>query len=70
MSLCAFCAGSSAEDVTSGKKVAIKKIPNTFHDLTDAKRILREIKLMRFFNHENVGRAAVSVCVCLCVFGG
>lgn len=43
----------SAEDVTSGKKVAIKKIPNTFHDLTDAKRILREIKLMRFFNHEN-----------------
>lgn len=25
-----------------------------FHDLTDALRILREIRLMRHFNHENV----------------
>jgi hypothetical protein len=46
---------SSAEDSETGKKVAIKKIPNTFNDLTDAKRILREIKLMRHFEHENVG---------------
>lgn len=44
----------SAEDTKTGKKLAIKKIPNAFNDLTDAKRILREIKLMRFFNHENV----------------
>lgn len=45
---------SSAEDLLSGKKVAIKKIPNAFNDLTDAKRILREIKLMRHFEHEGV----------------
>ena len=31
-------------------QVAIKKIPNAFNDLTDALRILREIKLMRHFN--------------------
>ncbi len=35
-------------------KVAIKKIPNAFEDLVDAKRILREIKLLAFFDHENI----------------
>lgn len=44
----------SAEDTTTGDKVAIKKVPNAFNDLTDALRILREIKLMRHFAHENV----------------
>lgn len=44
----------SARDEETGKKVAIKKIPKAFNDLTDAKRILREIKLMRHFNHENI----------------
>ena len=54
-----FCrCRSSAEDTETGKKVAIKKIPNTFNDLTDAKRILREIKLMRHFEHENVRAVA------------
>jgi mitogen-activated protein kinase 1/3 len=39
----------------SGQKVAIKKITDTFSDLVDAKRILREIKLLRHFDgHENV----------------
>ena len=51
---CAVVRCRSAEDTETGKKVAIKKIPNTFNDLTDAKRILREIKLMRHFEHENV----------------
>ena len=32
------------EDIQSGDAVAIKKINNAFHDLTDAKRILREIR--------------------------
>lgn len=45
---------SAADDTRMGKKVAVKKIANTFNDLTDAKRILREIKLMRHFKHENV----------------
>jgi hypothetical protein len=47
--------------------VAIKKIPNAFDDLIDAKRILREIKLLskegklllmplEFFDHENLSK--------------
>ncbi|GMH92372.1 hypothetical protein TrVE_jg2612 [Triparma verrucosa] len=45
----------SATDTQTKRKVAIKKIKNTFQDLIDAKRILREIKLLRHFNsHENV----------------
>lgn len=44
----------SAVDVDTNHKVAIKKIPRLFHDLVDAKRILREIKLLRHFRHENI----------------
>lgn len=44
----------SAIDHEFRAKVAIKKIPNTFEDLVDAKRIVREIRLLRHFNHENV----------------
>ncbi|CAM9231751.1 unnamed protein product [Chrysoparadoxa australica] len=44
----------SAMDDVSGEKVAIKKIPRAFEDLIDAKRILREIKLLRHFSHENI----------------
>jgi hypothetical protein len=31
-------------------QVAIKKVPSAFNDLTDALRILREIRLMRHFH--------------------
>eukprot|EP00735_Rhodelphis_limneticus_P015118 TRINITY_DN9278_c0_g1::TRINITY_DN9278_c0_g1_i1::g.13289::m.13289 TRINITY_DN9278_c0_g1::TRINITY_DN9278_c0_g1_i1::g.13289 ORF type:complete len:471 (+),score=49.41,sp/P42525/ERK1_DICDI/60.68/3e-153,Pkinase/PF00069.20/1.4e-75,Pkinase_Tyr/PF07714.12/1.3e-34,Kdo/PF06293.9/7.8e-07,Kinase-like/PF14531.1/1.5e+02,Kinase-like/PF14531.1/0.048 TRINITY_DN9278_c0_g1_i1:124-1413(+) len=44
----------SAQDNESGDKVAIKKVPKAFRHLMDSKRILREIKLLRHFNHENV----------------
>ena len=44
----------SATDKTSGKKVAIKKVSNAFEDLIDAKRIVREIRLLKFFDHENI----------------
>ena len=44
----------SATDHRSNTKVAIKKITNAFEDLVDAKRILREIKLLAFFTHENI----------------
>ena len=37
-------------------KVAIKKVTRAFEDPIDAKRILREIKLMKKFEHENVIR--------------
>ena len=44
----------SALDKIRNMKVAIKKVPNAFVDLIDAKRIVREIKLLEFFNHENI----------------
>ncbi len=44
----------SALDKETGQKVAIKKISRAFEDPIDAKRILREIKLMKKFSHENV----------------
>jgi mitogen-activated protein kinase 1/3 len=44
----------SATDLRSNTKVAIKKVTNAFADLTDAKRILREIKLLQFCSHENL----------------
>jgi mitogen-activated protein kinase 1/3 len=44
----------SSLDTRSGTKCAIKKIPNAFNDEIDAKRILREIKILRVMRHENV----------------
>ncbi|KAJ3447924.1 mitogen-activated protein kinase [Anaeramoeba flamelloides] len=44
----------SAKDNTTKDKVAIKKIIGVFDRLTDAKRTLREIKLLKHFNHENI----------------
>jgi mitogen-activated protein kinase 1/3 len=46
---------ASADDAVTGGKVAIKKIKDAFSDSVDAKRILRELKLLRHFNsHENI----------------
>ena len=45
----------SAEDSVTGEMVAIKKIADTFKDLVDAKRIMREIMLLRKLgDHENI----------------
>jgi len=44
----------SAMDKKTNKKVAIKKVPNAFQDLIDAKRIVREIKLLQFFDHDDI----------------
>jgi len=44
----------SALDKKNNKKVAIKKVPNAFEDLIDAKRIVREIKLLQFFDHDDI----------------
>jgi len=45
----------SANDAVTGEQVAIKKVADVFSDLFDAKRTLRELKLLRHFNgHENV----------------
>ncbi|CCI46350.1 unnamed protein product [Albugo candida] len=44
----------AASDQISGNSVAIKNIPKTFDDLVDAKRIVREIRLMRHLKHPNI----------------
>lgn len=44
----------SATDTKRDVGIAIKKVPNAFEDLIDAKRIVREIKLLSFFDHENI----------------
>ena len=42
------------QDSKKKKDVAIKMVPRAFNDEIDAKRILREIKLMKHFRHENI----------------
>ncbi len=49
-----FCVWSSASNSETGEEVAIKKIGNAFDNRIDAKRTLREIKLLRHMDHENV----------------
>jgi serine/threonine protein kinase len=44
----------SAKNALTAEKVAIKKIGNAFDNLTDARRTLREIKLLRHLRHENI----------------
>lgn len=44
----------SAKNTETGDKVAIKKITNAFENLVDARRTLREMKLLRYLRHENV----------------
>ena len=44
----------SAKNLSNSEKVAIKKIGNAFENLTDARRTLREIKLLRHLRHENI----------------
>ncbi|XP_042066505.1 mitogen-activated protein kinase homolog MMK1-like [Salvia splendens] len=44
----------SAVNSETGEHVAIKKIANAFDNKIDAKRTLREIKLLRHMDHENI----------------
>lgn len=44
----------SAVNSETGEEVAIKKIGNAFDNRIDAKRTLREIKLLRHMDHENI----------------
>ena len=45
---------SSALNSETNENVALKKIANAFDNKIDAKRTLREIKLLRHMDHENV----------------
>jgi serine/threonine protein kinase len=55
-----FCtdARSSVMNFETREMVAIKKIANAFDNHMDAKRTLREIKLLRHLDHENVSTRA------------
>ncbi|KAI3735813.1 hypothetical protein L6452_15330 [Arctium lappa] len=44
----------SAVDTHTGEKVAIKKINDVFEHVSDATRILREIKLLRLLKHPDI----------------
>ncbi|KAL0921399.1 hypothetical protein M5K25_008465 [Dendrobium thyrsiflorum] len=44
----------AAVDTKTGEKVAIKKINDVFEHVSDATRILREIKLLRLLRHRNI----------------
>ncbi|CAL9082375.1 unnamed protein product [Musa acuminata var. zebrina] len=45
---------AAAVDTHTGERVAIKKINDVFEHVSDATRILREIKLLRFLRHPDV----------------
>lgn len=53
----------SALDTKTGERVAIKKINNVFDHVSDATRILREIKLLRLLRHP--GRYLFSIRACI-----
>lgn len=44
----------SAQDTDTDAKVAIKKVQSGFDDVVDGKRILREVKMLHHFRHENI----------------
>eukprot|EP00218_Dolichomastix_sp_CCMP3274_P006726 CAMPEP_0170144364 /NCGR_PEP_ID=MMETSP0033_2-20121228/13439_1 /TAXON_ID=195969 /ORGANISM="Dolichomastix tenuilepis, Strain CCMP3274" /LENGTH=365 /DNA_ID=CAMNT_0010380859 /DNA_START=114 /DNA_END=1211 /DNA_ORIENTATION=- len=44
----------SAKNTETDEKIAIKKISHVFDNAIDAKRTLREIKLLRHLQHENI----------------
>ncbi|XP_057446938.1 mitogen-activated protein kinase 9-like [Lotus japonicus] len=44
----------SAVDTRTGEKVAIKKIHDVFEHVSDATRILREVKLLRLLKHPDI----------------
>ena len=44
----------AATDTKTNEQVAVKKIANAFEDAIDCKRMLREMRLLRHFKHENV----------------
>jgi serine/threonine protein kinase len=43
-------------DLLTGERVAIKRLANIFEDVVDAKRVLREIYILRHLRHDNIIR--------------
>ena len=51
---CCYIACRSVTDPRTGKRVALKKMPNIFKNITSAKRAFRELKMLCCFEHDNV----------------
>ncbi len=45
---------SLTEDILTHKKYAVKKIARAFDSKVDARRVFREVKLLRHLKHENI----------------
>ena len=50
----AYSVVARATDTKTGEPVAIKRIAEVFYDAQEAKKVLREIRLLRDFHHSNV----------------
>ncbi|KAL1530860.1 hypothetical protein AB1Y20_001754 [Prymnesium parvum] len=50
----AYSVVARAEEVATGERVAIKRIGEVFYDALEAKKVLREIRLLRDFHHKNI----------------
>lgn len=57
---------SAAVNSQTREEVAIKKIGNAFDNRIDAKRTLREIKLLLHMDHENVRLSYCLNCLYIC----
>jgi len=58
----AYAVVCEAMDLRTNKSVAIKKNKGVFQELSDAKRILRETKLLMHFDHEDVIKLIGVIC--------
>jgi len=50
----AFGMVCAAIDTQTGEHVAVKRINNAFNDMVSCRKALREVRLMRHFEHENI----------------
>jgi len=44
-------------DPRTGKRIALKKMPNVFQNIVSSKRVYRELRMLCYFKHDNVLRA-------------
>lgn len=53
---------SSAYDMSTGLKIAVKKLSRPFQSIIHAKRTYRELRLLKHMKHENVSQRFSSPC--------
>ena len=52
-----------ATDIQTGRKVAIKRMQSIFDEITDAKRVYREMHILRLVRRKFTSRACFIVCI-------